>query len=94
MSMLEVLGKIVQTMSTIEDNINALSTNVATVVRKCNEMCEDAKDLTEAQLVIHAAFDVLIENIRDYIEAERKLINKNKEECRPLLAEMAKEIFE
>lgn len=94
MSMLEVLGKTVRTMSTIEDNINALSTNVVTVVKKCNDMCEDAKDLKEAHLVIHAAFDVLIENIRDYIEAEMKLINKNKEDCRPLLAEMLKEVFE
>ena len=94
MSMLEVLGKTVRTMSTIEDNINALIKNIDTVVRMREEMGKDAKDLHESYVVTWAAFDALIENVRDYIEAEMALINKNKEDCKPLVVEMLREVCE
>ena len=94
MSMLEVLGKTVMTMSTIEDNINALIKNIDTVVSMHNEMGKETKDLKEAHAVTYAAFDVLIENVRDYIEAEMKLINKNKEDCRAILDGMLREVCE
>lgn len=94
MSMLEVLGKTVRTMSTIEGNIDALIKNIDTVVRMREEMGKDTKDLHEAYVVTWAAFDALIENVREYTKAEMALINKNKEDCRPLVAEMLREACE
>lgn len=94
MSMLEVLGKTVRTMSTIEGNIDALIKNIDTVVRMREEMGKDAKDLHESYVVTWAAFDALIENVREYTKAEMALINKNKEDCRPLVAEMLREVCE
>lgn len=94
MSMLEVLGKTVMTMSTIENNIDALIKNIDTVVRIHDEMGKDAKDLREAYVVTWAAFDALIENVREYTKAEMALINENKEKCRPLLAEVLREVCE
>lgn len=94
MSMLEVLGKTVMTMSTIEGNIDALIKNIDTVVSMHNEMGKETKDLKEAHVVTYAAFDALIENVREYAKAEMTLINKNKEECRTLLGEMLREVCE
>lgn len=94
MSMLEVLGKTVMTMSTIEGNIDALIKNIDTVVRMREEMGKDAKDLKGDYVAVCAAFDALIENVRKYTKAEMALINKNKEECRPLLVEMLREVCE
>lgn len=94
MSMLEVLGKTVRTMSTIEGNIDALIKNIDTVVRMREEMGKDTKDLHESYVVTWAAFDALVENVREYTKAEMTLINKNKEDCRPLVAEMLKEVCE
>ena len=94
MSMLEVLGKTVMTMSTIEGNIDALIKNVDTVVRMREEMGKDTKDLHESYVVTWAAFDALIENVREYAKAEMALINKNKEDCRPLVVEMLREVCE
>lgn len=94
MSMLEILGKTVMTMSTIEGNIDALIKNIDTVVRMREEMGRDAKDLKESYVVTHAAFDALIENVREYAKAEMALIDKNKEDCRPLLVEMLREVCE
>lgn len=94
MSMLEVLGKTVMTMSTIEGNIDALIKNIDTVVRMREEMGRDAKDLKESYVVTYAAFDALIENVREYAKAEMALINENKKNCRPLLVEMLREVCE
>ena len=94
MSMLEVLGKTVMTMSTIEGNVDALIKNIDSVVSMHNEMGRETKDLKEAHAVTYAAFDVLIENVREYAKAEMTLINKNKEECRTLLEGMLREVCE
>ena len=94
MSMLEILGKTVMTMSTIEGNIDALIKNIDTVVRMREEMVKDAEDLNESYMVTQAAFDVFIENVREYAKAEMALIDKNKEDCRPLLVEMLREVCE
>lgn len=94
MSMLEVLGKTVMTMSTIEGNVDALIKNIDTVVRMREEMGKDTKDLHEAYVVTWAAFDALIENVREYAKAEMKLINENKKDCRTLLDGMLKEVCE
>lgn len=94
MSMLEVLGKTVRTMSTIEGNIDALIKNIDTVVRMREEMGKDAKDLKESYVVTCAAFDAFIENVREYTKAEMALIDKNKEDCKTLLVEMLREVCE
>ena len=94
MSMLEILGKTVMTMSTIEGNIDALIKNIDTVVRMREEMVKDAEDLNESYMVTQAAFDVFIENVREYAKAEMALINENKKGCRPLLVEMLREVCE
>ena len=94
MSMLEILGKTVMTMSTIEGNIDALIKNIDTVVRMREEMGRDAKDLKESYMVTQAAFDVFIENVREYAKAEMALIDKNKEDCRGLLDGMLREVCE
>ena len=94
MSMLEILGKTVMTMSTIEGNIDALIKNIDTVVGMREEMGRDAKDLKESYVVTHAAFDALIENVCEYAKAEMTLVNKNKEDCRGLLDGMLREVCE
>ena len=94
MSMLEILGKTVMTMSTIEGNIDALIKNIDTVVRMREEMVKDAEDLNESYMVTQAAFDVFIENVREYAKAEMALIDKNKEDCRGLLDGMLREVCE
>ena len=94
MSMLEILGKTVMTMDTVEDNIDTLIKNIDIVVRMREEMVKDAEDLNESYMVTQAVFDVFIENVREYAKAEMALINENKKECRPLLAEMLREVCE
>ena len=94
MSMLEILGKTVMTMSTIEGNIDALIKNIDIVVRMREEMVKDAEDLNESYMVTQAAFDVFIENVREYAKAEMALINENKKDCRGLLDGTLREVCE
>ena len=94
MSMLEILGKTVMTMNTVEDNIDTLIKNIDIVVRMREEMVKDAKDLKESYMVTQAAFDVFIENVREYAKAEMALINENKEDCRGLLDGTLREVCE
>ena len=94
MSMLEILGKTVMTMNAVEDNIDTLIKNIDIVVRMREEMVKDAEDLNESYMVTQAVFDVFIENVREYAKAEMALIYENKKECRPLLAEMLREVCE
>ena len=94
MSMLEILGKTVMTMSTIEGNIDALIKNIDTVVRMREEMGRDAKDLKESYVVTGAACDGLIKNAGEDARAEMALTDKNEAECRPLLVGMLREVCE
>ena len=55
---------------------------------------KDAEDLKESYMVTQAAFDVFIENVREYAKAEMALIDKNKEDCRGLLDGMLREVCE
>ena len=94
MSMLEILGKTVMTMNTIEGNIDTLIKNINAVVRMREEMVKDAEDLNESYMVIQAAFDVFVENVCEYAKAEIALINENKKDCRGLLDGMLREVCE
>lgn len=88
MSVIDVLTNTVLTMNTIEENTDALIQNIETVIDKHIEFSNDAKDVQEAYTATRACFDALIENVLEYIKAERNLIHENKKTCRAKLIAM------
>jgi outer membrane protein TolC len=72
-------------MTAIEKNTDYLLKNIETVLDKHIEFSNDAKDLQEAYTVSRACFDALVENVLEYVEAERSLIRENKKTCRAKL---------
>ena len=82
MSVIEVLAKTVQTMTTIEENTDYLLKNIKNIIDKHNEYSKGAKNVQEAYAVSHACFETLVENILEYVKAEKTNIHKYKKSCR------------
>lgn len=82
MSVIDVLANTVQTMTTIEENTDALIKAIEILTTEHNKLSENAKCLEEAYMITHACLDVLTTKVLEYIKAERKLILEYKKSCR------------
>lgn len=82
MSVIDVLANTVQTMTTIEENTDYLLKNIKSIIDKHNEYSKNAKNVQEAYAVSHACFETLVENILEYVKAEKTNIHEYKKSCR------------
>lgn len=85
MSVIHALRNTIMTMNTIEGNIYILLKNVETILDKHVEFSKEAETVQDAYTASRACFDVLIENILNYAETERRLISNSREDCKAKL---------
>ena len=85
MTTTDMLFESVCTLMTIEKNCDHLAQNLETLLDKHIEFSLEAETLQEQFDIRCAAFDSLIENLMEFLSAQKELLMNNRKACREIV---------
>lgn len=85
MTTIEMLGESVCTLITVEKNCDSLAQNLEAILDKHIELTKKADDLQERYAIKTAAFEVLCEDLYNFLESQKKLLTNNRKACREIV---------
>lgn len=88
MTTTDMLFESVCTLMTIEKNCDHLAQNLETLLDKHIEFSLEAETLQEQFDIRCAAFDSLIENLMEFLSAQKKLLVDNRKTCRGIIEQV------
>lgn len=81
----DILVESVCTLITVEKNCDKLAKNLEVLLNKHIEFCREADTLQEQYDINTASFQVLCENLMEFLDSQKKLLMNNRKACREIV---------